>query len=187
MRVSDRSLCVPSAVMRPRARTITGTQWTDCRSAIGTEPRVSVVFPRLVTTYVLDPAGTTRDCLYHRTDTGDTVVRENLGHRGPCVVHRRTTCDYPTVTYAPLLSHYCATLTLHSTSSLQRQRVLQLGLLAVGTAAGVSPSLLTVSTHCRRRQRSGRLRRTAHPRPAVPRSGAVSDSVAAARALGPRL
>ena len=35
-----RSLCVPSGLMRPRARTITGTQRTDCRAVIGTEPRV---------------------------------------------------------------------------------------------------------------------------------------------------
>ena len=36
----DRSGCVPSAIAMPRARTITGTQQMDGRTAIGTRPHV---------------------------------------------------------------------------------------------------------------------------------------------------
>ena len=32
MRVSDRSLCVPSGLMCLRERAITGTHWTDCHA-----------------------------------------------------------------------------------------------------------------------------------------------------------
>ena len=44
-----RSKCVPSGSTPPRARTMSGMPWTDCRAAIGTQPRVSdesILIPR---------------------------------------------------------------------------------------------------------------------------------------------